>query len=175
MRHPPRWMRNLPRRGKRAISICISTKHSTHAMRTPRRCQILPRGDGQTYAFPLRSGVHFHNGKAIGPADIVASLERHRKIGASPALLSAVDRIEASGPLEVTIRLKQTQSSFIDNISSPRAPIAIYPAEEAAKQLKDFSLKGEISCMHSQSRIREQPAGLRHHCREVSTHGVPDV
>jgi peptide/nickel transport system substrate-binding protein len=98
--------------------------------------------DGQTYTFPLRSGVRFHNGKIMGSTDVVTSLERYRKVGASPALLSAVDRIEASGPLEVTIRLNQTQSSFIDSISSPRAPIAIYPTEETAKPLKDFSYIG---------------------------------
>ncbi len=98
--------------------------------------------DGLTYTFTLRPGVRFHNGKTMGSADVLASLERYRKVGASPALLSAVDRIEASGPLEVTIRLKRGQSSFIDNISSPRAPIAIYPAEEAVKPLKDFKYIG---------------------------------
>lgn len=98
--------------------------------------------DGLTYTFTLRPGVRFHNGKTMGSADVVASLERYRKVGASPALLSAVDRIEASGASEVTIRLKRLQSSFIDNISSPRAPIAIYPAEEAKKPLKDFQYIG---------------------------------
>ena len=98
--------------------------------------------DGLTYTFTLRPGVRFHNGKTMGSRDVVASLERYRKVGASPALLGAVDTIEASGPLEVTIRLKRGQSSFIDSISSPRAPIAIYPAEEAAKPLKDFGYVG---------------------------------
>ncbi|MEO9191240.1 MAG: ABC transporter substrate-binding protein, partial [Acetobacteraceae bacterium] len=98
--------------------------------------------DALTYAFTLRPGVHFHNGKMMGASDVVASLERYRKVGASPALLGAVDRIEASGPLEVTIRLTRGQSSFIDSISSPRAPIAIYPAEEAGKPLKDFAYVG---------------------------------
>ena len=98
--------------------------------------------DGLTYTFTLRPGVRFHNGKTMGSGDVVASLERYRKVGASPALLGAVDRIEASGPLEVTIRLKRGQSSFIDSISSPRAPIAIYPAEEAVKPLKDFHYIG---------------------------------
>ena len=50
-----------------------------------------------------------------------------------PALLSAIDTVEATGPSEVTVKLKEVQSTFLDNLSSPRAPIAIYPAEEAAK------------------------------------------
>ena len=98
--------------------------------------------DGLTYVFRLRPGVKFHNGKVMGSQDVVASLERFRKVGASANLLDAIDTIKASGPLEVTVRLKTIQSTFINNISSPRAPIAIYPAEEAIKPVKDFSFIG---------------------------------
>jgi peptide/nickel transport system substrate-binding protein len=42
----------------------------------------------------------------------------------------------------VTIRLKQVQSTFLDNLSSPRAPIAIYPASEAAKPANQISFIG---------------------------------
>jgi peptide/nickel transport system substrate-binding protein len=89
--------------------------------------------DGLTYAFPIRKGVKFHNGKELDAKDVAASIDRYRKVGASPALVSAIDKVEASGPSEVVIKLKQAQSTFLDNISSPRAPIAIYPASEAAK------------------------------------------
>jgi peptide/nickel transport system substrate-binding protein len=89
--------------------------------------------DGKTYVFPIRQDVTFHNGKKLGADDVVASIERYRKLGASPALLNAVDTIRATGPHEVTITLKTVQSTFLENLSSPRAPIAIYPAEEAAK------------------------------------------
>ena len=91
-------------------------------------------GDGLTYTFPIRKGVKFHNGKELDAKDVAASIERYRKVGASPALVAAIDKIDASGPHEVTLRLKQPQSTFLDNISSPRAPIAIYPASEAAKE-----------------------------------------
>ena len=89
--------------------------------------------DGLTYLFTLRDGVKFHNGKVMTSQDVVASLERFRKVGASPALLSAVDSIAASGPNKVTVKLKSVQSTFLGNLSSPRSPIAIMPAEEAAK------------------------------------------
>src|SRR5215204_3278484 len=89
--------------------------------------------DGKTYVFPIRKGVKFHNGKDLDANDVVASLERYRKVGASAALLNAVDTIRATNSHEVTIALTETQSIFLDNLSSPRAPIAIYPAEEAAK------------------------------------------
>lgn len=91
--------------------------------------------DGLTYVFTLRSGVKFHNGKTMGPADVVASLERYRKAGASANLISAIDSVSATGPDQVTIKLKTVQSTFLDNLSSPRAPIAVMPAEEAAKEM----------------------------------------
>jgi peptide/nickel transport system substrate-binding protein len=98
--------------------------------------------DGLTYVFPLRKDVRFHNGKTMDAADVVASLERYRKIGASATLLGAIDTVAASGPHEVTIRLKQVQSTFLDNLSSPRAPIAVYPASEAAKPANQIEFIG---------------------------------
>src|SRR4030095_15872534 len=89
--------------------------------------------DGVTHTFPIRKGVKFHNGKELDAKDVAASIDRHRKVGASPARVSASEKVEASGPSEVTIKLKQPESTFLDNISSPRAPIAIYPASEAGK------------------------------------------
>ena len=91
--------------------------------------------DGLTYVFTLRRGVKFHNGKEMAPADVVASLERYRKAGASAILISSIESIVATGPSQVTIKLKRVQSNFLDNLSSPRAPIAIMPAEEATKEM----------------------------------------
>lgn len=91
--------------------------------------------DGLSYVFTLRSGVKFHNGKVMGPADVVASLERYRKGGASASLIGAIDSVSATGPDQVTVKLKSVQSTFLGNLSSPRAPIAIMPAEEAAKEM----------------------------------------
>ena len=45
------------------------------------------------------------------------------------------DTLLRSGPAQVTIKLKAVQSTFLGNLSSPRAPIAIMPAEEAAKEM----------------------------------------
>jgi peptide/nickel transport system substrate-binding protein len=91
--------------------------------------------DGLTYVFTLRQGIKFHNGKDMAPADVVASIERYRKTGASASLIGAIDSVAATGANQVTIKLKSVQSTFLGNLSSPRAPIAIMPAEEAAKEM----------------------------------------
>jgi peptide/nickel transport system substrate-binding protein len=98
--------------------------------------------DGRTYVFKLRGGVKFHNGKIMGGRDVVASLERFHKVGASANLLDVMESIQATGPLEVTVKLKTLQSNFLDILSSPRSPIAIYPEEEAVKPPKDFAFIG---------------------------------
>jgi peptide/nickel transport system substrate-binding protein len=59
--------------------------------------------DGKTYVFAIRKGVKFHNGKELDAEDVVASLERYRKLGASATLLGAIDQVKASGPHEVTV------------------------------------------------------------------------
>ena len=91
--------------------------------------------DGLTYVFTLRQGIKFHNGKVMSSADVVASLERYRKSGASANLIRAIDTIAATGANQVTVTLKSVQSNFLDNLSSPRAPIAVMPLEEAAKEM----------------------------------------
>ena len=91
--------------------------------------------DGLAYVFTLRQGVKFHNGKEMTSTDVVASLDRYRKAGASANLVRAIDSVTASGPYKVTVKLSSVQSSFLDNLSSPRAPIAVMPAEEAAKDM----------------------------------------
>lgn len=98
--------------------------------------------DGKTYTFALRKGVKFHNGKTMTSADVVASLERYRKIGANANLLSEVESIAPKGPNEVVIKLKKVQSTLIDSLSSSTAPLAIYPAEEAAKEANKIAYIG---------------------------------
>lgn len=98
--------------------------------------------DGKTYTVALRKGVKFHNGKTMGSADVVASLERYRKVGANANLLAEVESISAKGANEVVIKLKKVQSTLLDTLSSSTAPLAIYPAEEAAKDANKIAYIG---------------------------------
>ncbi len=89
--------------------------------------------DGLTYTFALREGVLFHNGKEMTSEDVVASLERYREHGATQSMLEPVESIEATGPYEVVLTMKEKTPTFLEAFSSPRAPAVIIPAEEAAK------------------------------------------
>ncbi|GGF37600.1 ABC di/peptide transporter substrate-binding protein [Aliidongia dinghuensis] len=98
--------------------------------------------DLQTYTFHLRKGVKFHNGKEMTGVDVKASLERYAKVGASAQLLATVSGIDVPDPYTVVVHLKQPVPAFLDFISTPRAPMVIMPAEEAAKEPNKIALIG---------------------------------
>jgi len=71
--------------------------------------------DANHWIFKLRSGVEFTNGKPLTAADVVHSINRHRlpgsKSGAKGQMEEIAD-IKASGPLEVTVALKDRNVDF---------------------------------------------------------------
>ncbi len=88
--------------------------------------------DGLTYAFTLRE-ARFHNGKMMTSADAKASLERYAKVGASQ-FMKAVKQMGTPDPKTLTITLNNPVPGFLEQLSSPRAPACIIPAEEAGKE-----------------------------------------
>ena len=60
------------------------------------------------WTFKLRTGVQFHDGKTLTPADVVYSLLRHKNPATASKVKTIADQFEevrASGPAEVRIRL----------------------------------------------------------------------
>ncbi|OLB48990.1 MAG: hypothetical protein AUH99_12440 [Candidatus Rokubacteria bacterium 13_2_20CM_2_70_11] len=98
---------------------------------------------GRRYAIRLRQGVRFHNGKEMTSADVVPSLNRWGRM-ATPgkALWKFVEAVEARGPYEVTIHLKEPSGSLLYGLARPNNGAAIYPKEviDAAGdgQVKEF-------------------------------------
>jgi peptide/nickel transport system substrate-binding protein len=89
--------------------------------------------DGLSYVIKLRHGVKFHNMKEMKADDVKASLERYARYGGSAQNMSLVDKVEVVDDYTVKISMKSAFQGFIEFLGSPRAPVAIYPAEEAAK------------------------------------------
>jgi peptide/nickel transport system substrate-binding protein len=86
--------------------------------------------DGLTYTFHLRPDATFHDGKALTPADVVASVARVRdpKTGSPFASRFAmVDRVEPDGDHGVRFILSTPSASFLAQLAS----LAIVPAGAA--------------------------------------------
>lgn len=87
--------------------------------------------DGLTYTFTLRE-ARFHNGKMMSSADAKASLERYAKVGGSP-FMRAVKEMATPDAKTLVITLNNPVPGFLEQLSSPRAPAVVIPAEEAGK------------------------------------------
>ena len=85
--------------------------------------------DHLTYRFTLRQGIHFHNGKSLTSADVVASFDRYAKVGIQRGALSNVDHWDAPDAATFAIHMKQIQPTFIEALSSFSVPIVIIPKE----------------------------------------------
>jgi peptide/nickel transport system substrate-binding protein len=85
--------------------------------------------DGMTYTFRLRSGVTFHNGKALTSADVAASFNRYNRIGLQRSTLDNVAGWDTPDPMTFVIRMKRAQPTFIEALSSFSVPIVIVPSE----------------------------------------------
>ena len=86
--------------------------------------------DHLTYTFKLRQGIKFHNGKDLTTEDVVASFDRYRKIGIERGNLDNVEKWEAPDKYTFIIRMKKSQPTFIEDLSSFSVPIVIIPSEQ---------------------------------------------
>jgi peptide/nickel transport system substrate-binding protein len=85
---------------------------------------------GRQYTITLRKGVRFHNGKEMTAADVVASLNRWGRIaGLGKALWKSVEAVNAKGPYEVVIHLKEPSGALLSALAVATNGAAIYPKE----------------------------------------------
>jgi peptide/nickel transport system substrate-binding protein len=85
--------------------------------------------DHLSYTFRLRKGIHFHNGKALTSADVVASFDRYARVGLQRSTLDNVARWDAPDAETFVIHMTRVQPTFIEALSSFSVPIVIIPAE----------------------------------------------
>lgn len=85
--------------------------------------------DGLAYTFHLRKGVKFHSGKEMTADDVLASVERFRKVAPRKNELNDVARLEAPNSHTVKMTLKQVNAAFLAAIANPICQLAILPKE----------------------------------------------
>ena len=74
-----------------------------------------PSNGAKTWAFNLRKGVEFHNGKSLTAQDVVATYDYHRgenSKSAAKGLLSAVAGVKADGDNRVIFELSSGNADF---------------------------------------------------------------
>jgi peptide/nickel transport system substrate-binding protein len=89
----------------------------------PLLAQAMPKinKDGLTYTIPLRSGVTFQDGTPFNAKAMEFSLKRFISNGGKPSFLltDIVDKIEAKGDRELSIKLKKPFAAFTSLLAFP--------------------------------------------------------
>ncbi|GGY77458.1 ABC transporter substrate-binding protein [Streptomyces omiyaensis] len=104
--------------------------------------------DPRTLVYTLRPGVKFHGGTVMTADDVVASLKRQMDPATgSPwgSAFKAVESIEKSGPLEVTVRLGKADALFHELLAA--SPGTVVSAASLAKEGKEYGTpRGDLDC-----------------------------
>ena len=103
-----------------------------------------PNNDGSVWTFTLRKGVKFHNGKAMGADDVVATMDRLADPKNSSNALSAFTGVLSKGGTKkiddstVEFHLDAPNGNFPYYISSDNYNTIILPADYAGDFEKNF-------------------------------------
>ncbi|WP_433225657.1 ABC transporter substrate-binding protein [Microtetraspora malaysiensis] len=91
--------------------------------------------DPKRWVYTIRDGVKFHDGSTLTADDVVASMRRHMdpKVGSYwVSVYQNVDKIEKTGPMEVTVHLKKPDQLFNEEMGTSAGTI-----ENAASLAKE--------------------------------------
>ncbi|MFJ8430673.1 ABC transporter substrate-binding protein [Kitasatospora sp. NPDC094019] len=103
--------------------------------------------DPTTWVYDLRSGVHFHDGSVMTADDVVYSLGRQMNPDNAAAWAQSfqnVDTVTATGPLQVTVKLKRPDSQFPQYMATAAGTVAAKAGVEAAG--RDYGTSGSLDC-----------------------------
>lgn len=85
---------------------------------------------GKRYVFHLRKGVRFQDGKEMGSADVVASLDRWgRMTPAGRAIFKTIEGVQAKDVSTVEVRFREPSGVLITALADPNLNAVIYPKE----------------------------------------------
>lgn len=90
--------------------------------------------DGLKLVMNLREGVKFHDGEPMNAEAVVYTITRNMTLPESrrKSELSSVEKVEATGPLQVTFTLKKPDASLVAQLSDRAGMIVSPKAAEAA-------------------------------------------
>jgi peptide/nickel transport system substrate-binding protein len=100
-----------------------------------------------TFVYDLRPDVHFQDGGVMTSADVVYSLDRQMNpnLGSSWAqVFQNVTSITATGPLQVTVRLKTPDSQFPQYMATAAGVVASEKGIKAAGS--NYGTSGSLDC-----------------------------
>ncbi|MBD0689486.1 ABC transporter substrate-binding protein [Streptomyces sp. CBMA123] len=103
--------------------------------------------DPTTWVYDLRSGVHFHDGSVMTADDVVYSFGRQTNPDNAAAwaqVFQNVDSVTATGPLQVTVKLKRPDSQFPQYMATAAGVVAAKAGVESAG--KDYGTGGSLDC-----------------------------
>ncbi|MFD0403167.1 ABC transporter substrate-binding protein [Kitasatospora sp. NPDC127121] len=103
--------------------------------------------DPTTWVYDLRPDVHFHDGGVMTADDVVYSLGRQMNPDNAAAWAQQfqnVSTVTKSGPLQVTVKLKQPDSQFNQYMATAAGVVASKAGIEAAG--KDYGTSGSLDC-----------------------------
>ncbi|MFD7026754.1 ABC transporter substrate-binding protein [Streptomyces sp. NPDC059917] len=103
--------------------------------------------DPKTWVYDLRAGVHFHDGAVMSADDVVYSLGRQMNPDNGAAWNSEfvnVESVAKTGPLQVTVKLKQPDAMFPQYMATAAGVVASRAGVEKAG--KDYGTSGSLDC-----------------------------
>lgn len=103
--------------------------------------------DPRTWVYDLRAGVRFHDGRTMTADDVVFSLGRQtdpKNAAAWAQVFRNVASIRATGPLQVTVRLKRPDAQFPQYMATAAGVVASKAGVEAAG--RDYGTTGGLAC-----------------------------
>ncbi|MGG1658163.1 ABC transporter substrate-binding protein [Brevibacillus sp. NRS-1366] len=85
--------------------------------------------DGKEITFTLREGITFHNGKALGVEDVIASLNRWKELSPNGKTALANATITAKDNDKVIIKLDKPSGTLLTSLAFPQQGAVIMPKE----------------------------------------------
>jgi peptide/nickel transport system substrate-binding protein len=122
---------------------------------TPKIVGVLATGwtespDKLSYTFTLRQGVNFHDGTPFTSDALAPSFARRAAVAGGPAyMVDGIASVQPNGPYQVTVKLKQRNSAFLDYLAAPYGP----------KMMSPTGLSANAGTDHAQTYLRTHDLG----------------